>query len=75
MVFCHSFFFVTFVVLTVDQFVRCSDGPLEPLMQDSHIFRRTGTFPLTCCNNQSDHCIHIEEIMRIGNGVFDMRWM
>ena len=29
--------FVTFVVLTVDQFVGCDDGPLEQQKQDSHV--------------------------------------
>ena len=29
MEFCHSFPFVTFVVLTVDQFVERGDEPLE----------------------------------------------
>ena len=29
MEFCHSFTFVTFVVLTVDQFVERGDGLLE----------------------------------------------
>ena len=29
MEFCHSFIFVTFVVLTVDQFVERGDGLLE----------------------------------------------
>ena len=49
MEFCgHSFPFVTFIVLTVDQFVERGDGPLESQKQDSHVFRRTGTFPLIC---------------------------
>ena len=29
--------FATFVVLTVDQFVGCDDGPLEQQKQDSHV--------------------------------------
>ena len=29
--------FVTFVVLTVDQFVGHDGGPLEPQKQDSHV--------------------------------------
>ena len=29
--------FVTFVVLTVDQFVGRDDGPLEQQKQDSHV--------------------------------------
>ena len=44
MEFCHSFPFVTFVVLTVDQFVERGDGLLELQKQDSHVFRKTGTF-------------------------------
>ena len=35
MEFCHAYPFVTFVVLTVDQFVGRGDGPLEP--QKKHI--------------------------------------
>ena len=38
------FLFVTFVVLTVNRFVECGDGPFELQKQDSHIFRKTGTF-------------------------------
>ena len=37
------FLFVTFVVLTVDQFVERGDGPFELQKQDSHFFRKTGT--------------------------------
>ena len=44
MEFCNSFSFVTFVVLTVDQFVERGDGLLESQKRDSHIFRKTGTF-------------------------------
>ena len=44
MEFCHSFPFVTFVVLTVDQFVERGDGLLELQKQDSHVFRKTGKF-------------------------------
>ena len=44
MEFCHSFSFVTFVVLTVDPFVERGDGLLELQKQDSHVFRKTGTF-------------------------------
>ena len=44
--FCHFFLFVTFVVLTVDQFVERGDGPLQ--RQDSHVFRKTGTFLEIC---------------------------
>ena len=45
MEFCHSYIFVTFVVMTVDQIVGRDDGPLSPQRQDSHVFRRTGTSP------------------------------
>ena len=34
---CHFFLFVTFVVLTVDRFVECDDGPFELEKQDSHV--------------------------------------
>ena len=40
------FFFVTFVVLTVDQFVERGDGPFELQKQDSHVFRKPGTFEI-----------------------------
>ena len=42
------FFFVMFVVLTVDQFVERGDGPFELQKQDSHVFRKTGTFLEIC---------------------------
>ena len=38
------FLFVTFVLLTVDQFVERGDRPFELQKQDSHSFRKTGTF-------------------------------
>ena len=41
---CHFFRFVTFVVLTVDQFVERGDGPFELQKQDSHVFRKPETF-------------------------------
>ena len=44
MEFCHFFLFVTFVVLIVDQFVECGDGPFELQKQDTHVFRKTRTF-------------------------------
>ena len=44
MEFCHSFPFVTFVVLTVDQLVERGDGPFELQKKNSHVFRKTGTF-------------------------------
>ena len=43
MEFCHFFLFVTFIVLTVDQFVERGDGPFGLQKQDSHVFRKTGT--------------------------------
>ena len=53
MEFCHFFLFVMFVVLTVefggpDQFVERGDGPFELQKQDSHVFRKTGTFLEIC---------------------------
>ena len=48
MEFCHSYLFVTFVVMTLDQIVGRDDGPLGPQRQDSHVSRRTGTSPLIC---------------------------
>ena len=42
---------VTFVVLTADQFVGHSDGPLEQQKQDSHISRKNHTFPLILRKN------------------------
>ena len=36
-------FFVTFVVLTVDQFVERDDEPFELQKRDSHVSRKTGT--------------------------------
>ena len=40
------FLFVTFVVLTGDQFVERGDGPFELQKQDSHVFRKPGTFEI-----------------------------
>ena len=59
MEFCHSYLFVTFVVLTVDEIVGRDDGPLRPQSQDSHVFRRTGT-SLICWKNRSHHYIDVE---------------
>ena len=42
------FLFVTFVVLIVDQFVECVGGPFGLQKQDSHVFRKTGTFLEIC---------------------------
>ena len=43
----------TFVVLTADQFVGRDDGLLQQRRQDSHVCRKTRTFPLIL--NQSLH--------------------
>ena len=45
----------TFVVLTADQFVGRDDGLLQQRGQDSHICRKTRTFPLILRRNQSLH--------------------
>ena len=37
MEFCHSYLFVTFVVMTVDQIDGRDDGPLWPQRKDSHV--------------------------------------
>ena len=55
MEFYHYFPSVTFVVLTVGQFVGRDDGPLEQQKQDSHVCRRNCTFPLILRKNQSHH--------------------
>ena len=60
MEFCHFFFlFVMFVVLTVDQFVERGDGPFGLQKQDSHVFRKTGSFLEICYKNQSHHCTDV----------------
>ena len=60
MEFCHSYIFVTFVVLTVGQIVGCDDGQPYPQRQESHVFRRTGTSSLVCSKNRSHHYIDVE---------------
>ena len=55
MEFYRCYLFVTFVVLTVDQFVGCDDGPLEEQKHDSHVCWRNCTFPLSLMKNQSHH--------------------
>ena len=45
----------TFVVLTADQFVGRDDGLLQQRRQDSHVCRKTRTFPLILRRNQSLH--------------------
>ena len=44
-----------FVVLTADQFVGRDDGLLQQQRQDSHVSRKTRTFPLILRRNQSLH--------------------
>lgn len=43
--------YVTFVVLTVDRFVGCVDGPLERQKQESRVFRKK-----MACNGCKDEC-------------------
>ena len=54
------FSFSVVLVLTVDQFVGHSGGPLERQKQDSHVYRKTGTLPLIFRKNQSRHYINDE---------------
>ena len=61
MEFYHYFPSVTFVVLTVDQFVRHDDGPLEQQKQDSHVCQRNCTFPLILRKNES-HLLKDDEV-------------
>ena len=42
-----------FVVLTVDQFVGHGGGPLERQRQDSYVYGKTSTLPLTLQKIQS----------------------
>ena len=44
-----------FVVLTANQFVGRDDGLLQQQRQDSHVCRKTHTFPPTLRKNQSLH--------------------
>ena len=44
----NSVLFVASVVLIVDQFVERGDGPFELQKQDTHVFRKTGTFLGIC---------------------------
>ena len=54
--FCYCYFpSVTFVGLTVDQFVGCDDGPLKQQKQDNHVCRRNRTFRLILRKNRSHH--------------------
>ena len=76
MEFCHFFLFVTFVVLTVDQFVERGGGPFGLQKQDSHVFQKLAHFlrfvrkirVITAQTSES-------EKLRIGNGIFDMGWV
>ena len=76
MEFCHFFLFMTFVVLTVDQFVERDDGPFELQKQDSHVFEKLALFlrfvrkirVITVQTSESKK-------LRIGNGIFDMGWV
>ena len=45
----------TLVVLAAEQFVGRDDGLLEQQRQDSHVCRKTRTFPLILRKNQSPH--------------------
>ena len=45
----------TFVVMTADQFVGHDDDRLKQPRQDSHVCRKTRTFPLILRKNQSSH--------------------
>ena len=45
----------TFVVLTADQFVGRDDGLLQQRRPDSHVCRKTRTFPVILRRNQSLH--------------------
>ena len=62
----HCFPSQPFVVLTVDQFVGHGGGPLERQKQDSHVYRKTGTFLLIFRKNQSRHYINDEVWKRYG---------
>ena len=55
MEFYHYFASVTFVVLTVGQFVGRDGGPLEQQNQDSQVCRRNRTFTLILRKDQSRH--------------------
>ena len=39
---------LSFFSFCVDQFVESGDGPFELQKQDSHVFRKTGTFLEIC---------------------------
>ena len=45
----------TFVVLTADQFAGRDDGLLQQRKKDSHVCRKTRTFPLILRRIQSPH--------------------
>ena len=49
MEFCHFFLFVTFVVLTVDQFVERGDGPFELIKHSKKIRQIWSKMQLCLC--------------------------
>ena len=63
MEFCHSFPFVTFVVLTVDQFVKRGDGLLELQKQDSHVFLKNWHISLDLLE-KSESSLHRRRSLR-----------
>ena len=52
-----------FVVLTVDQFVGHGGGPLERQKQDSHVYRKSGIFPLIF-RKKSESSLHKRRILK-----------
>ena len=52
-----------FVVLTVDQLVGHGGGPLERQRQDNHVYRKTGTLPMTF-RKKSESSLHERRILR-----------
>ena len=65
----------TFVVLTADQFVGRNHGLLQQRRRDSHVCRKTRTFPLILRRNQSlDFTTKATKSkkLRIRNGILDM---
>ena len=59
----------TFVVLTADQFVGRDDGLLQQQRQDSHVCRKTRTFPLILRGNTK---ATKSKKLRIRNRILDM---
>ena len=56
----HHFPSEPLVVLIVDQFFGRGSGPLERKKQDSQVYRKTGTLPLSFRKNQSSHNMNDE---------------